>query len=118
MKPETEKWLEKAEKDLEDGVFNYENERDEVAGFLLQQAVEKALKALQIERTGEHEFEHNLVELSRDLVPSRFDKLMAELTPVYTGFRYPDVDFELENLGDLKERTEELLKWIKKQLKK
>lgn len=44
MKKETREWLGKARKDLDDGVFNFENGRTEVAIFLFHQAAEKSLK--------------------------------------------------------------------------
>ena len=45
---EIEKWIEKAEKDLNDAEFNLVNGRFEIAAFLSHQAAEKALKALYI----------------------------------------------------------------------
>lgn len=56
MKKETEEWLNKAEKDLEDGIFNFDNQRESVAAFLFHQAIEKALKAIQIQKKGEMTF--------------------------------------------------------------
>lgn len=119
MKNETREWLKKAEKDLDDGIFNFENGRTEVAIFLFHQAAEKSLKALQIEKTGEHDFSHDLLALSRENSRNKFKELFIELNPVYTGFRYPDVGMgQIEDLEKIRSRTEELIKWTKKQLKK
>lgn len=118
MKKETREWLEKAEKDLDDGIFNFENGRTEVAIFLFHQAVEKSLKALQIEKTGKHDFSHDLLALSGEHSRDKFKELFIGLNPVYTGFRYPDVGIgRIEDLDKIRYRTEELIKWIKKQLK-
>lgn len=119
MKEETKKWLDKAEKDLDDGVFNFENGREEVAAFLFHQAVEKALKAFQIESREEHDYSHDLLSLSDGTAKNKYKKLMKELNPVYTGFRYPDVGLKkIENLEEIRYKTEELLEWTRKRLKK
>ena len=92
MKKETEKWLLKAKEDLADAEFNINGGHDSLGVFMLQQALEKALKALHIENFGKYEFTHNLVRLSSKFnPPEKFQKTFEELTPVYTGFRYPDI---------------------------
>lgn len=119
MKEETKKWLTKAEKDLDDGLFNFKNERKEVASFLFHQAVEKALKAFQIESSGDHDYSHDLLALSDDLAQEKYKGLMKDLNPVYTGFRYPDVGLEkVENLEEIRYKTEELVEWTRKRLEK
>ncbi len=110
------RWLEKAEEDLDDARYMLEDSREETAGFLLQQAVEKGLKAVQIADRGEYDRTHNLVELGKDIVPSQYLQLLGRLNPAYTGFRYPDIDASIENVEDRLKEVEELLSWIRKQL--
>ena len=50
---EAARWLDRAEKDLDDARFNLVNNRFEVAAFLAHQAAEKALKALHVDRFNE-----------------------------------------------------------------
>jgi len=119
VKEETERWLNKAVKDFEDGKFNLEGDKREVAAFLFQQAVEKGLKAIQIEEKGKHDFTHDLVALADQKTYKEFEELLLDLNPIYTGFRYPDVSGgDIENLDEIEKRTEEFIGWTKKRLKK
>ena len=47
---EAENWIKKAEKDLNAAKYNFEGGLFDVASFLCQQAVEKALKALYVKK--------------------------------------------------------------------
>ncbi len=119
MKEETKRWLDKAEKDLDDGIYNLKGGKDELAAFLFQQAVEKALKAIQIEERGEHEYTHDLISLSDEEIYGEFEDLLLDLNPIYTGFRYPDVEAsDIEDIDEIKNRTEEFIAWTKKRLKR
>jgi HEPN domain-containing protein len=64
---EVEKWIGKAEKDLEDAKFNFEGKRFEVSSFLSHQAAEKALKALYILKFKRLWKVHDLKELASRL---------------------------------------------------
>ncbi len=114
MKKETEKWLLKAKEDLADAEFNINGGHDSLGVFMLQQA----LKALHIEDFGKYEFTHNLVRLSSKFnTPDKFQKTFEELTPVYTGFRYPDIsEGEIEEPEGKLFSTKEIIEWIEKQL--
>lgn len=117
MKEEVRDWFEGAREDYDNAVYNLQGDRTKPAGFLFHQACEKALKALQIAETGDYDRKHNLVELAQDRIPDRFMTVLADLNPVYTGVRYPDADVDIENLGNVKQKVESLLKWIGRQLK-
>ena len=117
MKEETRDWFEKAEKDFGTAANNFEIGEVEASMFFLHQSVEKALKAFQIENRGEYSFSHDLVELANEEIREDFLDILRDLNPVYTGFRYPDVDAKVENPEKLQERVEELFRWIRKQLK-
>jgi HEPN domain-containing protein len=56
VKEETERWLGKAKEDLGDARFNVGGGRGRLGAFMLQQALEKGLKALHIERSGRYEY--------------------------------------------------------------
>lgn len=120
MKKETEKWLLKAKEDLADTEFNINGGHDSLGVFMLQQVSEKALKALHIENFGKYEFTYNLVRLSSKFnTPDKFQKTLEELTPVYTGFRYPDISGEeIEDPEGKLPLTKEIIEWIEKQLTK
>ncbi|KXB07680.1 hypothetical protein AKJ51_00610 [candidate division MSBL1 archaeon SCGC-AAA382A20] len=73
----------------------------------------------QIEKCGEHDYSHDLLALSDASARDKFKKLLKDLTPVYTGFRYPDVGLEkVENLEEIRHETEELVEWTRKRLEK
>lgn len=89
MKEETREWLRKAKSDLDDARFNIQGNRSQLGAFMLQQAVEKALKALQIEKRETFERTHDLVKLASSMeIPQKFQRTLEELNPIYTGFRY------------------------------
>ena len=59
--------------------------------FFAEQAAEKSLKALHIEKKRRAEFTHDLVELAQVLgAPRDVLKAAAELSPDYIIARYPD----------------------------
>lgn len=118
MKKSTQKWIRKAESDLETAKYNFKGGKEDVAMFFSHQVIEKALKALSIERKNDYPYSHNLVRLSKGRnIPDEILKVFADLNPVYTGFRYPDEESpEFEKPGDILEKTERFLEWTKGQL--
>ena len=48
---EANRWIAKAERDLNAAKINFDNKLFEVSAFLCQQSVEKALKALQLKNS-------------------------------------------------------------------
>ncbi len=80
--------------------------------------LEKALKSIQIDERGSHKFSHDLLSLSDEESRKRFKELFKELNPVYTGFRYPDVDMgKIEDLEEIRDRTEEFIEWTRGRLR-
>jgi HEPN domain-containing protein len=121
MRKEVEKWFDKALQDLNAAKFNFKGGLFDVAAFFAQQAVEKALKALYLERFGRIRKIHDLVVLGRELeLPEEFIDSCKELTAAYIYVRYPEIpeekDIEAASEGFIK-TAEEVLEWIKKQLK-
>lgn len=82
--------------------------------------MEKALKALQLKRTGEYSKTHDLVKLGRDVrLKQNLLDGVKELTLVYVYTRYPDTESET----DLKVKShyflklvEDILKWAEENL--
>ncbi|MBU7044904.1 MAG: HEPN domain-containing protein [Theionarchaea archaeon] len=116
MKEATQRWLKKAKEDLADAKFSISGSRYNLGGFMLQQALEKALKALHLEKYDKFEYTHNLVRLSADFdIPEKYQRICEILTPLYTGFRYPDVaEGNVENIDEILEIAEEMIQWIEK----
>lgn len=120
MGKEFERWFISAKKDLKKAKDNLNIENYDLASFLCQQAVEKALKSLLIKQTNKFPKIHDLFRLGK-LVCIDKDLLESckKLTTVYTETRYPDVSDEEytkeESEEDIK-ITEEILKWVKKKL--
>ncbi|MFB6294226.1 MAG: HEPN domain-containing protein, partial [Candidatus Nanohaloarchaea archaeon] len=61
---EAREWLDDAESELDDALYMYDDGRLDSAAFHFHQAIEKALKALAIHRTGDYPRTHDLVELA------------------------------------------------------
>jgi len=121
MREESKKWFERALKDLKDGEFNLKAKRINVAVFLFQQAVEKALKALQIEKLNKFEKTHDLVKLSKSLdAPGKIINAAEKINPIYTISRYPDAEevIELNEAKEILKLSKMVIKWVEKQIKK
>ncbi len=92
MRPETKGWWEQAGADLESARSNTGAGSYYVSAFLCQQALEKAFKALWIERFREMPPKtHDLVDLAEKLsVPAEFSTAIKDINPAYATARYPD----------------------------
>ena len=93
--------------------------------FYCQQAIEKLLKAMWIERLGSTPPRtHSLRALARDLqVPLTRDQaaLLHNLTYEYTPSRYPDVGimdivYDLKDTAKYLAETQEFYQWLRPQL--
>jgi len=112
-------WLRIAEKDFK-RVGRLLNDRDpEMAGFCLQQAVEKFLKAFLLSKGWQLRRIHNLDTLLDDAIPydsslEKFRQVCQKVTAFYFVERYPfvmnsgltedDVCESLDQVGELVER--------------
>lgn len=117
---ETKKWLDKAKDDLKKAKDNFKIENYDLTSFLCQQSVEKTLKAVLIEKTGEFPKIHDLVRLGK--LVGIDDKLLTDcekLNPVYIETRYPDISEERytpkESSEDIKIASR-MIKWAIKKL--
>jgi len=123
MKKETELWLKFAEESYEDALYNWEGHRYGNTCFCCQQALEKILKAILVEKGIRPPKVHDLMRLAR-LAKLKIDKEQAEelraMTRHYFTVRYPDLNKELyrDRLATKKslEKMKEFYQWFKKKL--
>lgn len=117
-------WMDQAESDLKSAEYNLQGGKLDVAAYLCQQAVEKALKALYIKNKNELWKTHDLVKLA-ELVkaPKRIIEICNKINPIYTEDRYPDYSdvipakkFKQEEVEDFLNKSKEVIKWIRKNL--
>ena len=123
MKEEVKRWWKMAKDDVSTAKALYKIKKYGYSSFWCQQAAEKALKALLLERGYELIKTHDLVLLSKKLnAPENIVSLCKELTPVYVETRYPDLGeegfkkFTRKEVEDDIKNTEVIIRWIKKNL--
>jgi HEPN domain-containing protein len=120
MKEETGKWWKQSASDLTTAEYNLKGKRLSAAAFYSQQAVEKALKALQIERSDRFDRTHDLVYLADKLgAPDDIVKLCEIITPFYTATRYPDVEtrYDSRKAKSLLKASREVVEWVERSLR-
>lgn len=126
MRKEIENWWKQSDRDLETAEYNLVGKRYEASVFFCHQAVEKALKALLMEKEKVPDIStHSLLVLGKKVgLPSELHSFLMELAPQYVLTRYPDASNEAPfELFDEKRaeyvfgKAEEVIVWIKKQLK-
>lgn len=124
MKRETQLWLDRADYDLETAEAMLRSGRYLYVAFMCQQSVEKYLKAIIQEKTGEHPpYIHNLVALAQAAEAAIDDgqtELLILLSQHYLNARY--VDFKQKLFQEIDEgkaaaclqKTRELIGCLKK----
>ena len=91
MKEEIKRWIEKAKKDLDTAGYLLKGKRYDECSLFCQQSVEKALKAILLNKTNQIIRIHNLNILATKVnLPENLRGLCEELTMVYLITRYPD----------------------------
>jgi HEPN domain-containing protein len=124
MREETRNWLLQAEMDLETAEANIGIKKYFAAAFFSQQAAEKALKALSLEKFREPLKSHNLLELAKKArVPHEVMRGLMELNADFIITRYPDaangLPYELYDRQKAEQKTayaRVVLSWAKKQM--
>lgn len=126
MKPEVERWLKQAKSDLLAAKNSVVSKNYDWAVFQGQQAAEKALKALLLQRNQQVPKVHDLVFLGKKAVLE--DSLLQkcdQLTVVYIETRYPDFGekipaekFNLEKAQKYLGIAEEICLWVDKEILK
>jgi len=127
MRTTTQKWVEQARYDLETARAMAGAGRFLYVLFCCQQAIEKALKALIVERTNEFPPRiHSLPRLAQTCgleLTGEIEDLFASLSAFYIQTRYPE---EIESLGaqitrekaqTALRKTEETVQWLLSMLK-
>ena len=91
MRAETQPWWRQAEADLETAWVNWQHGRFYAASWFVQQAVEKGLKALYMERTGALAARtHDLTYLAAEVsTPPLLDADLTLINPTFDLVRYP-----------------------------
>ena len=121
MKEETKGWLNKAKEDIETARYNLKGKKLNAAVFFSQQASEKSLKAVQIEKLGRFDRIHDLLALAKSVnAPEDIIESCASVNPYYTITRYPDSEDKIneKTAKSLLESSEKVVRWAKKILKR
>ncbi len=117
-------WIEQANNDLNAAKYNLEGKQLSVVVLLVQQSVEKALKALFLKMAGEIPKVHDLVFLAKKLkLPEKLYQYCKQISPFYMQTRYPDAkgfkrlsEFSFDECEQSVKNAEEILAWIEKEL--
>ena len=126
MREEILKWFQQSKDDYDGAVYNFDGGKYYIAAFLCQQSVEKALKALFLkEKKGAVPQSHSLIYFAKNTsIPEKYFSFLRDLTPKFIDTRYPDMSVDLPsniydkvNTGLILIKSEEVLKWIEKNLK-
>ena len=126
MRREVEIWFEQAIYDFDTAKFNFGGKRYSASVFFVQQAVEKILKAFYIYKLEDSApVTHSLIMLASDLkIKKEFSTFLKELTPEFISTRYPDfigeTPYKLYDEVIAKkylDGAEEIIEWIKKEMK-
>ena len=120
MIEETKIWWERSKKDLEVAEKNFKNKDYYASAFFCQQAIEKALKSININKGLGLIKTHDLLLLGRKVnLPRKLLEKAVLLNPVYTSSRYPISDeiFEERETEEFISYAKEILQWCKQQMK-
>lgn len=125
MNEKSNQWLRQADYDISTAEFMCKGQRHFYAVFMCHLSVEKALKGLYLQKSGQTPPKtHNLVYLLNKTGVKPDDKaglFIAKLNEANIATRYPEdidklrKDYTAEVTKDILEKTTELLEWIKKQ---
>lgn len=123
MKPETERWVQLSDEDVQMAEAALERELYAPCVFHCQQAIEKMLKAVWVERApeGYPPKEHKLVPLARKAQLQMDEKQKAfleDLSRQYQPTRYADVavEYSRQEAENYYQGTQEILGWLRQQL--
>lgn len=118
-------WLNAAEDDLQTARILFEQKVYYASAFYCQQAAEKALKAVYINRIKKANISHNLISTAMELkTPQQILSACKRLNPHYIQSRYPDAGnavpkeaYEAGTVEELLKKAEEVFEWSEKQSK-
>ncbi|MBI5698889.1 HEPN domain-containing protein [Candidatus Saganbacteria bacterium] len=125
MQEEIDKWIRQADHDLKMAKSILEDGGYDICAFLCQQAAEKYLKALYINKRQKAAPKiHYLDELGKELnCPQDIMDLLKELSADYMIARYPDVttsapfeEYSKEDAQNKISKADTIIGWVKKQI--
>lgn len=125
MRSEAALWWTQSKHDRRTAIHSHDAKDFYAAVFWSHQAVEKALKAVVIEKTRElPQRTHNLLDLAKSAgLPPRFHSFIRELSPEYLVSRYPDAAgappaelYDGRVSRTILTKSEEVLRWAKRRL--
>lgn len=124
MKEEVKRWWQQSEADFKTANNSFKSSDYYASAFWCQQAVEKALKSLLLEKNKELIKIHDLVILGRKCgLPKDLLKECDKLTHVYTETRYADIggrlplkEFDEAKTKEFLKMAENILKWVGKNI--
>jgi len=125
MREEVSNWLKQAEADLRKVDALVEKEQFDGAVFFSQQAAEKALKAVCLEKTREGQKSHSIIYLAQLAgVPREMLSGIRDLNPEYLTARYPDMAagvpaelYDREIAARHRETAKKVLEWSRKRIR-
>ena len=121
MREETKRWLDYAKQDLISAKINFKSKVYYVSSFLCQQAAEKALKAVLVEKDQLLKI-HDITSLAEQVkLPVDLKEKCGDLTTAYVTTRYPDSSnvrsaFDLKTADRLIQIAAAILIWSEKEL--
>ncbi len=116
-------WLNTAEDDLQTAEILFEQKVYYASAFYCQQAAEKSLKAVYINRLRKASISHNLISTAMELkAPETIVSACKKLNPHYIQSRYPDAAnaipkeaYEAGQVEELLEKAKGVFEWSEKQ---
>lgn len=121
MKESTKNWLKFSQRDLKNAEILFRGKSYEACIWHCDEAVEKILKAVIIEKKGKipkiHDLSHLLSESKLKISRSIFE-FIEELNPFYLAPRYPELILESKKINrkqalNFLKLTKEFIKWVK-----
>jgi len=121
-------WFKQADYDIKTAKIMFDNKRYIYAVFMCHLSIEKALKGLYEKRLAKVPPKvHNLIFLIEKIeleLPDDLFRWLVALNRLCIPTRYPEdlrkmqKDYNKKKTGEIMQKTQEILKWLKKELKK
>ncbi len=122
LKPDLQVWWRQAARDFSSARNSFLSRDYYVCALLCQQAVEKALKYIHLQKEAGLLRTHDLVKLAKEVAaPIEIIQKCSELSPIYVEVRYPEgKEFPASKVNKqeaeyILKLTQEILRWVKKQ---
>jgi len=125
MKKETNLWLKFANESYEDALYNWKGHRYGNTCFCCQQALEKIIKTILVEKGKLPPKSHDLIYLAKlagIILDNNQSENLRAITRHYFIVRYPDLNKKFYRNKNVTEKTlnktKEFYQWFLKELKK